>query len=172
VLSDGTDDSARLTCDILKSVGAHAVSLETSVEAVLAHLGLTERHLAAPDTAVARHVDKTLFLDLDAARLARLLDMIAERATPFMDRADFSAKRQITALVRRLALKVLEADPGTTPHRVWTWLEMPSTRPADTRCFGPTATTTSNATTRLRPVTRLRQLSGNFVDFHLFPRPK
>ena len=49
--------------------------------------------------------------------------MIAERATPFMDRADFSAKRQITALVRRLALKVLEANPGTTPHRVWAWIE-------------------------------------------------
>ena len=38
-------------------------------------------------------------------------------------RADFSAKRQITALVRRLALTVLEADPGTTPDRVWAWLE-------------------------------------------------
>ena len=123
LLSDGTDDSARLACDILKSLGAHAVSLETSVEAVLAHLGLTERHRAAPDTAVARYVDTTLFLDLDAAGLARLLDMIAERATPFMDRADFSAKRQITALVRRLALRVLEANPGTTPHRVWAWLE-------------------------------------------------
>lgn len=122
LLADGTDDSARLACDILKSAGAHAVSLETSVEAVLAHLGLTERHLATPDTAVARYIETTLFLDLDAARLARLLDMIAGRATPFMDRADFSAKRQITALVRRLALRVLEADPGTTPDRVWTWL--------------------------------------------------
>ena len=122
LLADGIDDSARLACDILKFAGAHAVSLETSAEAVLAHLGLTERHVAAPDTAVARYVDTTLFLDLDAARLARLLDMIAERATPFMDRADFSAKRQITILVRRLALRVLEAQPGATPDRVWAWL--------------------------------------------------
>ena len=123
LLAEEADHAARLACDILKAVGANAVSLETGVEAVLAHLGLTERHIAAPNTAVARHVDKSLFLDLDTARLARLLDMIADRAGPFMGRADFSAKRQITTLVRRLALAVLEADPTTAPERIWAWLE-------------------------------------------------
>ena len=123
LLAEESDDAAQLACDILKAVGASALPLETSVEAVLAHLGLTERHIAAPDTAVARHVHKSLFLDLDTARLARLLDMIADRAGPLMGRADFSAKRQITTLVRRLALAVLEADPTTAPERIWAWLE-------------------------------------------------
>ena len=123
LLDEGTDDAARLACDVLKAVGANAVSLETGVEAVLAHLALTERHVPAPDAAAVRHVDRGLFLDLHTAPLARLLDMIGDRARPFMGRADFSAKRQITTLVWRLARRVLEADPGTTPEHVWAWLD-------------------------------------------------
>ena len=132
LLAEGADDSARLACDILKAVGAGAVPLETGVEAVLVHLGLSENQIAPPDTAVVRHVDRSLFLDLDTVRLAELLDIIANRASRIIDRADFLAKRQITALVRRLVLGVLEADPRTTPERVWTWLEwLEGSRPYD-----------------------------------------
>ena len=98
------------------------MSIETCADIVLAHLGLTETHIASPDTVVVRYVDKSLFLDVESAALARLLDMIADRAPPFMGSADFSAKRQITTLVHRLTLTVLEAYPVTAPQRVWTWL--------------------------------------------------
>ena len=123
LLAAGDGDSTRLACTILNFAGANAVSLETSVSTILGHLGFTENHMPAADVPVVRHVDNSLFLDLDTTSLARLLDMIADRARPFMGRADFSAMRQITTLVRRLTLRVLEADLSTLPERVWAWLE-------------------------------------------------
>ena len=123
LLAQPDDYSARLSVHILESVGPTALPLEASVAAILGHLGLAEHRIPAPRTAVARHVPATLFLDLDTVPLARLLDLLAAGARPFMDRADSSGRRQITNLVRRLVLRVLQADPGTAPERLWTWLE-------------------------------------------------
>ena len=123
LLAEADDYSARLSVHILESVGPAALPLEASVAAILGHLGLAENRIPAPRTAVARHVPATLFLDLDTAPLSRLLDLLAAGARPFMERADSSGRRQITSLVRRLVLRVLQADPGTAPERLWTWLE-------------------------------------------------
>lgn len=123
LLAEAGDNSARLSVHIVESVGPTALPLETSVAAILGHLGLAENRIPAPRTVLARHVPATLFLDLDTAPLSRLLDLLAAGASPFMDGADSSGRRQITSLVRRLVLRVLQADPGTAPDRLWTWLE-------------------------------------------------
>ena len=115
--------TARLSVHILEFVGPNALPLETSVAAVLGHLGLAESRIPVQNAAVARHIPDTLFLNLDTAPLARLLDLLAAGARPFMDRADNSGRRQITNLIQRLVLRVLQADPNTAPERVWTWLE-------------------------------------------------
>ena len=121
--AQGDIDSTRLACNLLKSVGTKAVSLETAVNAVLGHLGFTEGQDPAADAVIARHVDGRLFLDLDTASVAWVLDRVAARARPFMRSADSSAKWEITALVRRLALRVLETDTGMAPERIWGWVE-------------------------------------------------
>ncbi len=119
----GDGDSTRLACDLLKSVGANAVSPETAVDAVLVHLGLTGDQAPVPETGFVRYVDRRLFLDLDTAPLAGILDRVAAQAKPCMGQADAWAKRQTAVLVRRLVLNVLEAEPGTAPERVWGWIE-------------------------------------------------
>ena len=121
--AQGDGDSTRLSCNLLKSVGANAVSPETAVDAVLVHLRLTGDHAPVAETTSIRDVDRRLFFDLDTASLAGILDRLAAQAKPCMGQADRWAKRQTAALVRRLVLRVLEAEPGTAPERVWGWLE-------------------------------------------------
>ena len=121
--TQGDGDSTRLACNLLQSVGANAVSPETAVDAVLVHLGLTEDQAPVPETDFVRDVDRCLFLDLDTASLAGILDRVAAQAKPCMDQADVWARRQTADLVRRLVLRVLEAEPGTAPERVWGWTE-------------------------------------------------
>ncbi|MDD9981676.1 MAG: hypothetical protein OXU81_10020 [Gammaproteobacteria bacterium] len=132
LIAQGDGDSTRLACNLLESVGTNAVSPKTAVNAVLAHLGLTGNQMPAPDTVAARYVDRRLFLDLDTAPLAGILDRIAAQAKPRMGDADAPVKRQIAALVRRLVRRVLEADPGTAPERVWGWIEWLNTAHAYT----------------------------------------
>lgn len=123
LVAQGDMDSTRLACNLLKSVGTNAVSTETAIDAVLGHLGLTGNQDPVPDAVIARYVDEGLFLDLDTASVASVLDRIAARAKPFMGDADSLAKWEITALVMRLVLKVLGAEPGMAPERIWGWVE-------------------------------------------------
>ena len=99
------------------------MSPETAVDAVLVHLGLTGDQAPVPETDFVRDVDRRLFLDLDTASLAGVLDRVAAQAKPCMNQADVWVKRQTADLVRRLVLRVLEAEPGTAPERVWGWME-------------------------------------------------
>ena len=123
LLGEAGSESARLACEIVRSIGTKVLSLRTSVNAVLAHLGLTDKEMAGQSDGVARYVPSDVFDDLDTAALAGTLDMITVEAKPNMRKADFVAKRQITSLVRHLTLRVLEAEPDTAAERIWAWLE-------------------------------------------------
>lgn len=144
LLHTKTLDSARLACEILVFVGANTVTNETAVEAILVHSGLkydfsSESHTSIPDS--------RLFADLSVSKLPRLLDTLASRARPLIekiigarhlslgdeaqteypfrheqDMRICDAKHFITTLIRRLARRVLEAGLEVRAERIWDWI--------------------------------------------------
>lgn len=124
LLAMGDADSARLAFNVLEDIGTHMVSIQTSVETVLAHIGLTVSqitNLRVSRISVA-HLREGLFGELDTTQLRTLIDNIAAYARPLMRGADYSAKTSVADLVRRLAAQVLETDPAISPQQIWTWI--------------------------------------------------
>ncbi len=116
-------DSARLACEVLARVGAPTVSTGTAIDVVLAFFGLAANQGPASVSREIRHVPSHLFGDLDTEQLATLLDGLAERARPLIGEADHSATSHLADLVRRLTVRVLEADPGIEAGRIWAWID-------------------------------------------------
>ena len=111
--------SARLAFEILRHIGLSGVPGRTSTDTILAYLGLPSNLKPREH----RHVPEHLFGDLDAGHLASWLDRLVETARPLLEKADFWADWNVTSLVRRLVVMVLEADPAVRPERVWAWIE-------------------------------------------------
>ena len=123
LLAMGDGDSARLACELLEEVGASAVSVQTAIDTVVAHLGLDvdqDREAWADEIRV---LGRGLFGDLDTERLVLLLDALAERARPLVRDVDGSARGELTDLVRRIVLAVLKAEPAIDPQRLWKWID-------------------------------------------------
>ena len=118
LLAMGDADSAGLACDLLAHIGTHKVSVETAVDAVLAHLRISVRDVQRSDALVTRDIHDDLFCDLDTAETGLLLDYIAASTPPLMDGADHSATSEMADLVRRLVLRFLGAEPSVEPERV------------------------------------------------------
>ena len=116
-------DSARLACEILVRVGAPTVSTGTAIDVVLAFFGLAANKDPASASHEIRDVSDHLFGDLDTLQLATLLDGLAERARPLIGGAVYFAKSHLVDLVRRLTVRVLEADPAIDAERVWAWVD-------------------------------------------------
>ena len=124
----GDSDSARLTCELLTEIGAGAVSIATSVEAVLSHLGMTVPAIRGDERRVTRHIRGELFRDLQTPELIDLLDTLSLRVEPLLNEADHTALAALADLVRRLTVQLLEAGAVIQPEQVWSWL-----RPHDGR---------------------------------------
>ena len=123
LVATGNPDSAQLACDILADVGAGAVSTETAIETVLAHLGVTSNGGGDFGSYGVRHIPDGLFDDLDPGRLAELLDGLSERARPLIRGAGYSAQSYVADLVRRLLVRVLEPGGTVEPARLWSWID-------------------------------------------------
>ena len=112
-------DSAQVAFEILRRIGLSGVPRRTSIDTVLAYLGIPPNLKSR----VLRYVPDDLFSVLDAEYLASWLDCLIEIAMPLLERADFEADRYVARLVRRLVVMVLEAVPAVRPERVWAWIE-------------------------------------------------
>ena len=123
LLAEDDAESARLACEVVRSIGTGALSLHTSVNAVLAHLGLMKKQTRDHHDSVARYVPTDIFDELDTASLARALDMITADAKPHMRDAGFVAKQHIACLVRHATFRVLKVDRDIGAERAWGWLE-------------------------------------------------
>ena len=116
-------NSAQLACDILVDMGAGAVSTETAIETVLAHLCVTANRVGDFGSHGIRYVPDHLFDDLDPAQVAELLDGLSERARPLIRGAGYSAQSYAADLVRRLVVRFLEAGTTVEPARLWSWID-------------------------------------------------
>ena len=140
-------DSKRLAYEILVLVGASTISNETATETVLSQSGLDELHDSSFES-YNSIPNSRLFSDLDVSKLPRLLDALASRARPLIEKIDSSgplpvgdetqaeyqhrrdldmrirdAKCFVADLVRRLTVRVLEANLEIVPARVWGWID-------------------------------------------------
>ena len=122
LLAMGDANSAGLACDLLADIGTHKVSVESAVDAVLAHLRISVRDVQRSDALVTRDIHDDLFCDLDTAETGLLLDHIAASTPALMGGADYSATSVMADLVRRLVLRFLDAEPSVEPERVWAWI--------------------------------------------------
>lgn len=122
LLAMGDADSAGLACDLLADIGTHKVSVQTAVDAVLAHLRISVRDVPRSDALVTRSIRDDFFNDLDTVQTGILLDHIAASVPPLMDGTDHSATSEMTDLVRCLVSRFLDAEPSVEPERVWAWI--------------------------------------------------
>lgn len=123
LVAAGDPDSAQLACDILADIGVGAVSTETAIETVLAHLCITANRIDDFGSLGVRHVHDGLFDDLDPARLAELLDGLSGRARPLIGDAGYSAQSYVADLVRRQTVRFLESGGTVEPARLWSWID-------------------------------------------------
>ena len=122
LLAMGDENSPRLACSILISVGARTVSIETCIETVLTRLGLSEIHAVETDGFTSLRIAYGLFRDLDADKCEVLLDGLIARTVALADTVDRSVKAELADLIRRLVHRVLEANPMIDAQRVWSWI--------------------------------------------------
>ena len=118
----GDSESARLACNALVHVGVRAVSLETAMDTVLAHLGLATLPNDDSFSQGNRDVPDGLFHNVNTGWLASFLDVLVERARPVMDGVNHASESDFADLVRRLVHQILERDPGIEPTRLWSWI--------------------------------------------------
>ena len=122
LLELGDARSARLACEFLTTIEASAVSSETAVATVLAHLRITEVDNDSDDGSVVTEIRDGLFCDLEPGELAELLDRLSSRAGPLVGDAGRPARSAIADLIRRLTVRVLEAGFAVAPGRLWAWV--------------------------------------------------
>ena len=115
-------NSARLAFEILVKVGLCAIPIGTTIDAVLAYLGLAPNKEHQEESNELRYVPDSLFGGLDTGNLAAWLDELTERARPLMEQAGNEVKYYVTRLVKHLVAKVLEADHVIQPERLWMWI--------------------------------------------------
>ena len=114
--------SARIAFEFLSRAGLSGVPEATSVRTVLAYLGISPRRTSEDELLGPWYVPDDLFSDLDTARMASWLDALVESVRPPMEDAEFEAEWQVSSLVRRVAVRVLEAEPAIPVERVWSWI--------------------------------------------------
>ena len=110
-----------LAWNTLAGIGANAVSAGTVLDTVLVSLGLHPTRDAAGRPFPIR-LDKRFLSEIGAAQDVELLDGLAERARPSMERAHSSARASIADLARFLTDRVVEQEPSIGPERVWGWI--------------------------------------------------
>ena len=115
-------DSSRIAFELLRRVGLFAVPETTSIRTVLAYFGLSPKHACKGEPFPFRYVSEDIFVDFDATRMASWLDLLVEKARPRMEDAHFQASWHVSRLVRRVAVRILEADPAIQAERVWSWI--------------------------------------------------
>ena len=115
-------DSARIAFEFLRRAGLFGVPEVTSIRTVLAYFGVSPRRTSEDESLGLRYVPDDLFSDLDTARLASWLDALVEIVRPSMENTHFEAKWHVARLVRRVAVRILEADPAIQAQRVWSWI--------------------------------------------------
>ncbi|MDE0377787.1 MAG: hypothetical protein OXI20_00945, partial [Rhodospirillales bacterium] len=114
-------DSARLACEIVAS--PDFVSAATPKQGAAAGAGL--RLVGGGDTdseEPADSADREPFGALDATRLAALLDFISKGAPAAIAEAESYERVALTDIARRLAARVLKADPAVAPQRIREWI--------------------------------------------------
>ena len=121
LLDMGDAGSARLACEILGSAEPDDGTARSSLPA-----DRTEAKPAGEDETEpqmpAASPDREPFGALDTARLAALLDFIAEGAPAAVAEVEDWQREMLTDIGRTLAARVLEADPAVAPARVWEWI--------------------------------------------------
>ena len=119
LLDMGDGDSARLACEMLVDLAWFAAPPPADPAAAP-----SLKHAAGLDSesAPARADRGGEFATPDPARLAALLDFVAAGAPAMAAEADEMERSALADTVRRLAARVLEADPAPAPQRVWAWI--------------------------------------------------
>ena len=120
LLDLGDAGSARLACEILGSAEPDDGRARSSRPA--------DRREAKPggedgtEPQAVASPDRKPFGALDTARLAALLDFIAEGAPAAVAEVEDWQRETLTDIGRTLAARVLEADSAVEPARVWAWI--------------------------------------------------
>ena len=120
LLDLGDAGSARLACEILASMEPDDAAARRSPTA-----GRTGPKPAGGDDTAPQGAaipGNEPFGSLGTARLAGLLDLVAEGAPAVIAEAEDWQRAQLTDVGRNLAARVLEADPAVAPQRVWAWI--------------------------------------------------
>ncbi|MCY3830219.1 MAG: hypothetical protein OXF89_13885 [Rhodospirillaceae bacterium] len=115
-------DSAQLAFDLLRLIGASALSVDTIADTVLAHLGFAATPEEVWESATVRYVPDRLFRDIDALTLEPLLDRLADGARTLKHGGDWDPKSDLADLVRRLVVQVLSSGAAVEPARLWSWI--------------------------------------------------
>ena len=116
----GDAGSARLACEILASMEPDDAAARRCPPAGRAGPKPAGEDETAPQgAAIPGHEP---FGSLATARLAGLLDLVADGAPAVIAEAEDWQREQLTDIGRRLAARVLEADPAVAPERVWAWI--------------------------------------------------
>ena len=122
LLGMGDAVSARLACELLAQWGDDVVPAAPESADGGGRLRLVVGGAGEPEARSVEVCEDDPFGALDAARLAAALDGIAAGASAMMAEADVPERSAFTDLMRRLAARVLEADPAVAPQRVWAWI--------------------------------------------------
>ena len=120
LLDLGDAGSARLACEILGSMELDDATARRSPAAERSGPEPAGGDDTAPQGAASPGHEP--FGSLDTARLAGLLDIVAKAAPAVIAEAEDWQRVQLTDTGRRLAARVLEADPAVAPERVWAWI--------------------------------------------------
>ena len=121
LLDMGDAGSARLACEILGSSELDNGAAWSAPPAACAEpkpVGVGDTEAQVPAASPCHES----FGALDTARLAALLDFMAEGAPAAVAEADDWQRETLTDMGRILAARVPEADPAVAPARVWEWI--------------------------------------------------
>ena len=120
LLDLGDAGSARLACEILGSLELDDGTARWSPSAGRMEAKPGGEDDTEPQAAASSRREP--FGALDTARLAALLDFIAEGAPAALAEAEDWQRETLTDMGRHLAARVLEADPAVAADRVWAWI--------------------------------------------------
>ncbi len=120
LLDLGDAGSARLACEILGSLELDDGTARWSPSADRMEAKPGGEDDTEPQAAASSRREP--FGALDTARLAALLDFIAEGAPAALAEAEDWQRETLTDMGRHLAARVLEADSAVAADRVWAWI--------------------------------------------------
>jgi hypothetical protein len=124
LLNQGDEDSLRLAWELIRDAGLEKVSMSLATEVFLAHLGMTFTGMVPPsDDIDLAYVADSHLERLSARQICEWLDQLRVYAEPLVEEALFSARSQLSDLVRMLILRRLNqaGDPPLAAD-LWRWI--------------------------------------------------